>query len=95
MTNELFFLGFVWNFFEKKGKFEGTWNFLILETSLWEGLIKGKRNQGVLGWEMSSMHAFFILTFEKPSCPAVKQAKAGSDKMAGELISDGFNALVK
>lgn len=41
------------------------------------------------------MHAFFILTFEKPSCPVVKQAKAGSDKMAGELISDGFNALVK
>lgn len=38
------------------------------------------------------MHTFFILTFEKPSCPAVKQAKAGS---AGELISDGFNALVK
>lgn len=44
----------------------------------------------------SSIRAFFILTFGEPSCPAVKRAKAGSDKMAGARInpiSDDFNAF--
>lgn len=45
---------------------------------------------------MSSIRAFFILTFGEPSCPAVKRAKAGLDKMAGARInpiSDEFNVF--